>query len=271
MVEKPTEIRLYDLDNLRKSRPRRKLDPVFVGEERAGFFSKPRVLLDRCNFTIYYDDFVDGNRPIARDIYYKWYQFRETIEDDVGKCSGLKFDSLVFEGEPISWIAISMRYPHVATGYVNIIKYYRMINDIPKPTYGYKDTNFLPLDWKDNDYELILDEFCELYLKAQAELKDTYISYFSQLFGFKPDEEQVIITPKNIEIPCEFLRRDISEYEWLKGAVKCEQQVNFNDLTRTMYFNKRSKKIKTQLKMYQNHILLKVQSPYLTTFPFFVC
>lgn len=220
----------------------------------------PRITLDRCTFTVYSDEIhkqIDewkrnnsipkGSETYRKDVYQKWEHFKCRTEDKRGHTSGLQFPLENFEGENIAWMQISMREPHMAIVYVNMLKYYRKKQNIKKPNYGFHDTNFLPVDYTDN--KQLLKDFAHLYYISCLEIRREYQKLIKKLFNY--ELTKIDVTPKSIEIPCEYLHRDVMEYEWLSDVAKCKSVVKHSDLTRTMYFNKNSKKIKSQLKFYQ--------------------
>ena len=53
-------------------------------------------------------------RKFNLEVYQKWPKYANSMIDDKGRVQGLKFPIKWFEGEAISWIAISMREPYIA-------------------------------------------------------------------------------------------------------------------------------------------------------------
>ncbi|MBA2861100.1 zinc ribbon domain-containing protein [Methanococcus maripaludis] len=233
-----------------KTRPKRKLDMV---PKKYGKCENHRIMIDRCNFTLYNEfllsNAVKKDRKFNLEVYQKWSKYAESMIDDKGRVQGLKFVLKEFEGEPISWIKISMREPYIAKAYVNIIKWYRMENKIPRPAYGFKDTNFIPIRY--NKTEQILEEVSEIYCRVLRGLKERYEEILENL-GLTPKYlGKTIIKPDSIELPVEFLKRDIVEYEYLFDKAKGISLSKYNDFTRTTYINPTKKSINCQLKLYQ--------------------
>jgi len=113
--------------------------------------------------------------------------------------------------------------------YFNVIRLYQKEKNIPIPTYGYNDTNFLPLEY--NDTKALLMEFIELYLKTVLEIKEIYADYLLQLFGIdiknywkglekKEIKDLVEVSPFQIEIPCEYLGCEDEQFDWMDDEIK---------------------------------------------------
>ncbi|BAP62118.1 hypothetical protein [Methanococcus maripaludis] len=198
---------------------------------------------------------LDCDLPERKDMKYRgdvfndYNQFKQNMIDHKGHGNGLHFKLCEFEDEVISWITISMREPHMAVAYVNFQKYYRYLNSIPKPKFGNFDTNFLPLEC--DNKEKIFDDFAKLYLRWCQEVEIVYRKLIDDLFGYELDPEKTEVIPASIEIPCEYLNRDIAEYSWLSDIAQCKSVVKMSDLTRTMYLNKSLKSRRFQMKLYQ--------------------
>jgi len=192
---------------------------------------------------------VKKDRKFNLEVYQKWPKYATSMIDDKGRVQGLKFPIKEFEGEAISWIAISMREPYIAKAYVNLIKWYRMEHKIPRPAFGFKDTNFLPISY--NNAEKVLKEVSELYCRILAGLKEKYEEILGDLELLPKSIGKTIIKPDSIELPIEFLKRDIVEYEYLFDKAKGISLSRYNDFTRTTYLNPTKKSINCQLKLYQ--------------------
>jgi len=238
-----------DIDKLLRKRPKKRIEGLTPNDY--GTLEKPRICIDRVYFSVYSDELVGEliGKNFRRDVYEDYYHLRTKMQDDKGYVQGLHFCLCEFEGDEIVWMNLSLREPHIAIVYVNFIRYYRKLRKIPKPSYGYYDTNFLPLDLDDKDK--LLDEFCDLYLFVISDLRGIYAELIEKLFGYKINSEEVIVNPFSVELPLEYLGHDIAEYEWLSDVARCKNMVKYSDLTRTMYFNKHSKKITIQMKFYQ--------------------
>ncbi|MBB6402425.1 hypothetical protein HNP92_001747 [Methanococcus maripaludis] len=235
-----------------KSRTKRRLD---ITPKKYGICSDPRICIDRCSFTLHSETLLKkimgDKRVFKKEIFEKWKKYVVQMYDDKGATHGLHFPLKKFEGEEIAWIKISLREPHIAKTYVNFLKWYRMENNVPKPDYGFFDTNFLPLHMNDN--EKILRKFCILYSEITWGLKKSYLNILKKLELCPEDTllEDITLNADSIEVPVEFLHRDIAEYEYLTDKAKGTTIVKYNDFTRTTYINKKLKNYKSQLKFYQ--------------------
>ncbi|MBA2861616.1 hypothetical protein [Methanococcus maripaludis] len=189
------------------------------------------------------------NMSYRGDVFNNYPQFKQNMVDHKGHGTGLHFKLCDFEDEVISWITISMRQPHMAVAYVNFQKYYRYLNDIPKPTIGNFDTNFLPVEM--DDREKIFDDFSKLFITWCREVEIQYRHKMYELFEYDLDPEKTEVIPISIEIPCEYLHRDVAEFAWLSDVAFCKSVVKHSDLTRTMYLNKNLKSQRFQMKIYQ--------------------
>jgi hypothetical protein len=236
-----------DIDKLMRQRPKRKVDGVVPHDY--GTLDKPRICIDRVYFSIHSRELVKSltSKQFRKDIYGSYYHMRVKMQDGKGFVQGLHFVLDEFEGDEIAWMNVSLREPHTAVAYVNFVRYFRKVKGIPKPSYGFYDTNFLPINY---DGEEVLDGFCSNYIYVVYKLRKLYQDIVRK-FGYSIDIEDVEVTPVSVEVPLEYLGHDIVEYEWLSDVSNCRSVVKYSDMTRTMYFNKNLKKVGVQLKFYQ--------------------
>lgn len=225
------------------------------------FISKRRILIDKVFCSVYSNLlFANLKRNFRDDVRDKYISYVDKIQDFKGHTQGLKFPLEINGDKEIAWINISLREPHVAKVYFNVIRLYQKEKNIPIPTYGYNDTNFLPLEY--NDTKSLLIEFIELYLKTVEEIKEIYADYLLQLFGIdiknywkglekKEIKDLVDISPFQIEIPCEYLGCEDEQFDWMDEEIKCSTVEKFGDLSGTTYYNKNRKDLKATFKRYQ--------------------
>lgn len=198
-------------------------------------------------------------RNFRDDVRDKYISFVEKMHDIKGYTQGLKFPIEINGDNEIAWILISLREPHTAQVYFNVIRLYQKEKNIPIPTYGYHDTNFLPLQY--NDTKGLLMEFIKLYLKTVLEIKELYAYYLKELFNIdvknvyecegKEIKDIVEVSPYQIEIPCEYLGCEDEQFDWMDEEIKCDTVQKYGDLSRTSYYNKNRKDLKATFKRYQ--------------------
>ncbi|MBA2869046.1 hypothetical protein [Methanococcus maripaludis] len=224
------------------------------------FISKRRILIDKVFCSVYSLPLIAQKEHNFRDdVRDKYITFVEKMHDIKGYTQGLKFPLEINGDNEIAWILISLRKPHTAKVYFNVIRLYQKEKNIPIPTYGYNDTNFLPLEY--NDTKSLLMEFIKLYLRTVLEIKDIYEYYLKELFNidvknFYEGEEKEIkdiveVSPYQVEIPCEYLGCEDDQFDWMDEEIKCDTVQKYGDLSRTSYYTKNRKDLKATFKRYQ--------------------